>query len=210
MKNRLSIPEPPPSLLRQLHNDRPRQRRVQPLRDLASGTLVVRNGQRVEKGRRCGSGQQRLYAPTVSCFVSRSSGLTATRPESYGCFQQCTSAVRPLAALRHGQGRNHAGPSVLKTALSGAMVERAGFGAEGISDIRSDRLVIWRRHYGWYGDTTGYSGPHTNSQEVPRARAGAWRVAGFGASRARRREPIQFGVDTSLVPASTRRVAAGP
>jgi murein DD-endopeptidase MepM/ murein hydrolase activator NlpD len=53
------------------------------------------------------------------------------------------------------------------------------------------------RHYGWYGDTTGFSGARTNPQEfrVPKPEAGTWRVSvqavrgGPG--------PIEFGVATS-------------
>ncbi len=53
------------------------------------------------------------------------------------------------------------------------------------------------RHYGWYGDTTGFSGTRTNPQEfrVPKPEAGIWRVSvqavrgGPG--------PIEFGVATS-------------
>jgi murein DD-endopeptidase MepM/ murein hydrolase activator NlpD len=53
------------------------------------------------------------------------------------------------------------------------------------------------RHYGWYGDTTGFSGAKTNPQEfrVPKPEAGIWRVSvqavrgGPG--------PIEFGVATS-------------
>jgi hypothetical protein len=53
------------------------------------------------------------------------------------------------------------------------------------------------RHYGWYGDTTGFSGVRTNPQEfrVPKPEAGIWRVsvqAVRGGS-----EPIEFGVATS-------------
>jgi murein DD-endopeptidase MepM/ murein hydrolase activator NlpD len=63
------------------------------------------------------------------------------------------------------------------------------------------------RHYGWYGDTTGYSGPHSNPQNfrVPKPESGVWRVSvqavrgGPG--------PIPFGVDTSGVKASPRLVA---
>ena len=53
------------------------------------------------------------------------------------------------------------------------------------------------RHYGWYADVTGYSGPHTNPQEfrVPSPEAGLWRVS-VQAVRGGL-EPIQFGVDTS-------------
>lgn len=65
------------------------------------------------------------------------------------------------------------------------------------------------RHYGWYGDTTGYSGPQTNPQQfrVPKPEPGVWRIS---VQAVRGGEgPIQFGVDTSGAPASPRLVAAG-
>ncbi len=64
------------------------------------------------------------------------------------------------------------------------------------------------RHYGWYGDTTGYSGPKTNPQrfQVPKPEPGLWRVSvqavGGGPGT------ILFGVDTSGVKASPHMVAA--
>jgi len=53
------------------------------------------------------------------------------------------------------------------------------------------------RHYGWYADTTGYSGPQTNPQQfrVPKPEPGVWRIS---VQAVRGGEgPIQFGVDTS-------------
>jgi murein DD-endopeptidase MepM/ murein hydrolase activator NlpD len=53
------------------------------------------------------------------------------------------------------------------------------------------------RHYGWYGDTTGFSGARTNPQEfrVPKPESGIWRVS----VQAVRGGPgaIEFGVATS-------------
>ena len=60
------------------------------------------------------------------------------------------------------------------------------------------------RHYAWYADTTGYSGPQTNPQQfrVPRPEPGVWRIS---VQAVRGGEgPIQFGVDTSGVRASSR------
>jgi murein DD-endopeptidase MepM/ murein hydrolase activator NlpD len=65
------------------------------------------------------------------------------------------------------------------------------------------------RHYGYYGDTTGYSGPQTNPQQfrVPKPEPGVWRIS---VQAVRGGEgPIQFGVDTSGVQTSHRLVAAG-
>lgn len=52
------------------------------------------------------------------------------------------------------------------------------------------------RHYGWYGDTTGYSGPRSNPQEfhVSKPEAGLWRISVEGV---RGSGPIAFGVETS-------------
>lgn len=64
------------------------------------------------------------------------------------------------------------------------------------------------RHYGYYGDTTGYSGPQTNPQQfrVPKPEPGVWRVS-VQAVRGGP-DPIQFGVDTSGVQAHL--AVAGP
>jgi murein DD-endopeptidase MepM/ murein hydrolase activator NlpD len=65
------------------------------------------------------------------------------------------------------------------------------------------------RHYGYYGDTTGYSGPRTNPQQfrVPKPEPGVWRIS---VQAVRGGEgPIQFGVGTSGVQVSPHLVAAG-
>ena len=64
------------------------------------------------------------------------------------------------------------------------------------------------RHYGWYGDTTGYSGQKTNPESfrVPNPEPGLWRIS---VQAVRGGEgPIQFGVETSGVPARSHLVAA--
>ena len=52
------------------------------------------------------------------------------------------------------------------------------------------------RHYGWYGDTTGYSGSKTNPQEfhLPKPEIGMWRISVEGV---RGSGPIEFGVETT-------------
>jgi hypothetical protein len=63
------------------------------------------------------------------------------------------------------------------------------------------------RHYGWYADTAGYSGPQTNPQRfrVPKPEPGVWRIS---VQAVRGGEgPIQFGVATSGVLTNTRLVA---
>ncbi|HYL38787.1 MAG TPA: peptidoglycan DD-metalloendopeptidase family protein [Bryobacteraceae bacterium] len=57
------------------------------------------------------------------------------------------------------------------------------------------------RHYGWYGDTSGYSGANTNPQEfhVARPEPGVWRISVEGVRGGP--GPIEFAVHAS--PAST-------
>ncbi len=64
------------------------------------------------------------------------------------------------------------------------------------------------RHYGWYGDTTGYSGSRTNPQEfhVRQPEPGQWRISVEGVSGGP--GPIDFNVDVSPLPAPARLAAA--
>ena len=63
------------------------------------------------------------------------------------------------------------------------------------------------KHYGWYADTTGYSGSQTNPQEfhVPKPEIGMWRISVEGV---RGSGPIEFGVETSGRKASPQLVAS--
>jgi len=65
------------------------------------------------------------------------------------------------------------------------------------------------RHYGWYGDTTGYSGSRTNPQEfhVPKPEPGVWRISVQGMRGGP--GPIEFGVETSGRKAGAALVASG-
>jgi hypothetical protein len=53
------------------------------------------------------------------------------------------------------------------------------------------------QHYGWYGNTTGYSGQETKPQRfrIPHPEAGIWRVSVEGTRSGA--GPIEFGVDTN-------------
>jgi len=64
------------------------------------------------------------------------------------------------------------------------------------------------RHYGWYGDTTGYSGSHTNPQQfhVPRPESGTWRVSVEGMSGGP--GGIEFAVQATPTPGDSHVVAA--
>jgi hypothetical protein len=63
------------------------------------------------------------------------------------------------------------------------------------------------RHYGWYGDTTGYSGSKTNPQEfhLPKPEIGMWRISVEGV---RGSGPIEFGVETTGRKPSPQLVAS--
>jgi Peptidase family M23 len=64
------------------------------------------------------------------------------------------------------------------------------------------------RHYGWYGDTTGYSGSDSNPEEfhIARPEAGTWRVSVEGI----RGGPgaIEFALEAAPAPADSHVVAA--
>ena len=64
------------------------------------------------------------------------------------------------------------------------------------------------RHYGWYGDTTGYSGSASNPQEfhLLKPERGVWRISVEGV---RGSGPIAFGVETTGHKAPAALVAAG-
>jgi hypothetical protein len=65
------------------------------------------------------------------------------------------------------------------------------------------------RHFGWYGDTTGYSGSQTNPQQfhVPRPEPGIWRISVQGVRGGL--GPIDFGVETSGQKAGTVAASRG-
>jgi murein DD-endopeptidase MepM/ murein hydrolase activator NlpD len=64
------------------------------------------------------------------------------------------------------------------------------------------------RHYGWYGDTTGYSGANTKPQQfhIPRPEPGVWRISVQGMRGGP--GPIDFALHTSPSPGDARVVAA--
>ncbi len=66
------------------------------------------------------------------------------------------------------------------------------------------------RHYGWYGDTTGYSGSNSRPQQfhIPQPEHGLWRISIEGM----RGGPglIDFALQTTPAAANTRAVAAVP
>jgi len=64
------------------------------------------------------------------------------------------------------------------------------------------------RHYGWYGDTTGYSGAKTNPQQfhVAQPEPGQWRIAVEGVRGGP--GPIEFAVESSLAQPDARLAAS--
>jgi hypothetical protein len=52
-------------------------------------------------------------------------------------------------------------------------------------------------HYGWYGNTTGYSGQQTRPQQfrIPHPQAGIWRISVEGTRGGA--DPVEFSVDTN-------------
>ena len=67
----------------------------------------------------------------------------------------------------------------------------------GNSDLDLHLVSPSGRHYGWYGDTTGYSGSKTKPQQfhVPRPEPGLWRISVEGVRGGP--GPITFDVATS-------------
>ena len=64
------------------------------------------------------------------------------------------------------------------------------------------------RHYGWYGDTTGYSGSDKNPEEfhIARPESGTWRISVEGMSGGP--NGIEFAIQASPSPGDARVVAA--
>ena len=63
------------------------------------------------------------------------------------------------------------------------------------------------RHYGWYGDTEGYSGSNSNPEQfhIRQPEAGIWRISVQGMRGA---GPIDFALQAAPAPADRRIVAA--
>jgi len=63
-------------------------------------------------------------------------------------------------------------------------------------------------HYGWYGDTTGYSGANSKPEQfhIPRPEPGVWRISVQGMRGGP--GPIDFALQASPAPGSRRVVAA--
>jgi len=69
--------------------------------------------------------------------------------------------------------------------------------ADGTAEADLHLMSPSGEHYGWYGNTTGYSGQQTRPQEfrIPHPKAGIWRISVEGTRAGP--GPIDFSVDTN-------------
>jgi len=208
---------------------------------LASGSFVVRYGQRVEQGQALavagnsgytlGEGGGYHVHVSVTRALAISSNSIPFRFEELpdaprGDLNRTvvSSNVSPLCDCRRRFATASAGTSPDRQFSGQLSVEQwwselvsvpKGSGTFEVTvewSGASNRLDLHLvspsgRHYGYYGDTTGYSGPQTNPQQfrVPKPEAGVWRIS---VQAVRGGEgPIQFGVDTSGVLANPHLVA---
>ena len=82
--------------------------------------------------------------------------------------------------------------------------------ADGAAEADLHLMSPSGEHYGWYGNTTGYSGQQTRPQEfrIPRPKPGIWRISVEGTRGGP--GPIDFSVDTNAAKYSvTGRGGAG-
>ena len=99
--------------------------------------------------------------------------------------------------------------SELVTVTKGAKLFEVTLSWAGANDALDLHLVSPSgRHYGSYGDTTGYSGARSNPQEfrLPQPETGMWRISVEGM---RGSGLIDFGVETSGRKTSPQLVASG-
>lgn len=197
---------------------------------LATGTLVVENGQRVEQGQALAiagnSGYTLGEGGGYHVHVSVTRALPISSPSIPFQFQDLPDAARsvnrtvtsgntspfcdcrelhPGALARKSLDRQFSGQVSVAQWWSGLVAVPKGSkmfevtltwsGAN--NDLDLHLVSPSGRHYGWYGDTTGYSGPRTNPQEfrVPKPEPGLWRVSVEGVRSGS--GPIQFAVETS-------------
>jgi hypothetical protein len=126
------------------------------------------------------------------------------------------NARRGAVAVRGSYGEQMSGQvsvaqwwNELVTVAKGANTFDVSLSWSGADDALDLHLVSPSgRHYGWYGDTTGYSGPKSNPQEfhLSKPEAGLWRISVEGV---RGSGVIAFGVETSGRRAVPNLVASG-
>jgi murein DD-endopeptidase MepM/ murein hydrolase activator NlpD len=208
---------------------------------LATGSFVVREGQRVEQGQALatvgnsgytlgeGGGYHVHVQVTHGLSISSGSvpfrfddlrdgvrrGVVVSSNQSSLCdcaqpAEEVASAVtmtKPSVARPAASGHElafHAQVAVaqwwsdLVLVRKGAKILDATL-AWDAADASADLHLVSPsgQHYGWYGNTTGYSGQQTRPQEfrIPHPEAGVWRISvegtrGGGA-------PIEFSVETN-------------
>jgi murein DD-endopeptidase MepM/ murein hydrolase activator NlpD len=209
---------------------------------LASGTFVVRNGQRVDQGQALAvvgnSGYTLGEGGGYHVHVSVTRALAIASNSIPFRFEELPEA--PRGDLNRTVVSSNASPLCdcrrrFASSPDGTSLDRQFSGQLSVEQWWSDLVsvpkgsgtfevsVTWSgagndldlhlvspsgRHYGYYGDTSGYSGPQTNPQQfrVAKPEPGLWRIS-VQAVRAGE-GPIRFGVETSGAPAKPHLVAA--
>lgn len=208
---------------------------------LATGTFVVREGQRVEQGQALATVGNSGYtlgegggyhihvhvthAPSISSgsvpfrFEDLNGGVRRGVVVSSNRSALCDCS-RPVEEMANGQVVR-AASSVPAAAPARELQFHASVAvAQWWSDLvlvrkgakSLDATLLWTaadagadlhlvspsgEHYGWYGNTTGYSGQQTRPQHflIPHPQAGIWRVSVEGTRSSA--GPVEFGVDTN-------------
>jgi murein DD-endopeptidase MepM/ murein hydrolase activator NlpD len=196
---------------------------------LASGTFVVKNGERVEQGQALATAGNSGYAlgegggyhvhvsvtralPITSASVPfqfedlpdwrRGSGYRTVVSTNESALCDCRSRRLIASGGGSSEGQFSGAVSVeqwwsdIVTVTRGSKVLDVTLtwaGAPGDLDLHL--MSPSGRHYGAYGDTTGYSGEtNPKSFRVPNPEAGLWRISVEGM---RGPGPINFGVETT-------------
>jgi len=213
---------------------------------LATGTFVVRNGQRVEQGQALALAGNSGYTLGEGGGYHVHVSVTRALPIS---SQSIPFMLEDLPGPLRGSGINrtvvssNASPlcdcrseHLSTTALAvSRSAPRQFLGETSVAQWWSDVIAVPRglkvldvtlswdgpgndldlhlmspsgKHYGWYGDTTGYSGRDSNPERfrIPKPEPGTWRVSVQGISGS---GPLQFGVDTSAQKPATRLASTG-
>jgi len=196
---------------------------------LATGTFVVRNGQRVEQGQALAvagnSGYTLGEGGGYHVHVSVTRALAISAPSIPFQFEDLSgwsrgSANRTVVSrntsplcdcTRHVTVASNSGEAQFSGQVAVAqwwsdvvavpkgtkMLEATLSWAGASSGLDLHLVSPSGRHYGWYGDPTGYSGQDTNPQqfEVPKPEPGLWRISVQG--RRGGPGPIDFSLNTS-------------
>ena len=154
---------------------------------LASGSFLVREGQRVEAGQPLAKAGNSGYTlgsgggVHLHVHVTRSPAISAqSLPFRFG---------QPTAANARPAVRAWDGPASVQVAQWWTDLATVRRGTRQLdvriewdsaeSELDLHLVSPSGRHYGWYGDQSGYSGAHSRPQEfkVPRPEPGTWRIS---------------------------------